>query len=465
MGVPVDITAREINDKFPNVPPRAAPIAPSDIIGIEDAAAIPVRPRSPLPSGPVPLSDHQMRMVLDVSRLLAVPTELVSLLQHIAEICTQMLGCERASIFLHDPLTHELWTKIALGSREIRVPCTVGIVGHAFTANEPVHVSDPYNDRRFNPEPDRRSGFVTRNLLTCPMADLDGKPLGAIQAVNKHARGFDESDKAMIQLLAEQAGVALQRHHLQLAAMETIALRHEMELARKAQQALIPKQAPNIHGIEAVGWTLPASLTGGDCFDLWKMPDGRLGILLADASGHGLAPAMVVAQARTLVRAISEIEPEPHRLLARVNARLAEDLDWGQFVTAFLGFLSPNGDLHWTSAGHGPVFVRADPKSEPLVLDPPVQPLGVVSSWFDDAPPPARIEAGGSLILVSDGIFEAINPAGELFGVPRMIDCIDAHRYGRPADLLADLRDAVRRWHDGNEPLDDQTIVIVHREL
>lgn len=410
------------------------------------------------------VSDQQMRMVLDVARMLAVPTELDPLLCRIAEICTELLCCERASIFLHDPETGELWTKVALKSAEIRFPCTVGIVGYAFGRNEIVHVVDPYSDPRFNPEPDRRSGFVTRNLLTCPMADLDSRPMGVIQAVNKIDGPFGDHDLSMLRLLADQAGVAIQRHRLQLAALETVALRHEMDLARVTQQALIPKNPPGVPGLDAAGWTLPASMTGGDCFDLWCLPDGRLGMLLADASGHGLAPALIVSQVRTLVRAISELEPNPHRLLERINARLVEDLEWGRFVTAFVGFLSPDGTLTWSSAGHGPVMLRSRPDAPLTVLDPPVQPLGVVSLWGDEAPPPVRLEPGGSLLLVSDGIFEAVNAGGDMFGVERMVELVDSQRDYRSADMLASLRDAVGKWYGKLEPLDDQTIVIVQRE-
>ena len=87
------------------------------------------------------------------------------LLVRIAEACTELLSCERASIFLHDPKTGDLWTKVALKSPPIRAPSHVGIVGHAFTHNQVVQVLEPYLDPRFNAEPDRRSGFVTRNLL------------------------------------------------------------------------------------------------------------------------------------------------------------------------------------------------------------------------------------------------------------------------------------------------------------
>ncbi|MDB5297551.1 MAG: protein phosphatase, partial [Phycisphaerales bacterium] len=200
-------------------------------------------------------------------------------------------------------------------------------------------------------------------------------------------------------------------------------------------------------------------------FDLWKMPDGRLGILVADASGHGLGPALVVSQARTLVRALADYEPDPHAVLVRVNARLAEDLDWGQFVTAFLGFLSTDGQLHWSSAGHGPMLVRRRPGGELEDLDPPVQPLGVLPVWADGPPPPMQLEPGGQLILPTDGIFEASREDGEQLGVERMCRILDEHQHEPPEGLLAALRSAARAWSGKQEPLDDQTVVIVQREL
>jgi phosphoserine phosphatase len=409
----------------------------------------------------VSISQDQMRMVLDVSRLLAVPTDIDELLCSIAKAATVLLGCERASIYLHDSRTDELWTKVALQSSEIRFPCTKGIAGHCFSNAQVVCVEDPYRDPRFNPEPDRKSGFVTRNLLTAPMFDVDGRTLGAVQAVNKTRGAFDQADHALVQLLAEQAGVAVQRHNLQAQAMEIVGLRREMELARMTQQALIPPHPPRLPWVDAAGWNCPASVTGGDCWDMWKMPDGRLGIFLADASGHGIGPALVVSLARTLARAISSSDPDPHRLLARINTRLTEDLEWGRFVTAFLGFLSPDGWLHWSSAGHGPALVRREAGGALEELEPPVQPLGVVREWTEDAPPPVRLEPGGSLIVVSDGIYEASNSAGELFGTPRFMRNLEDLRAEPPNTIVEGLRKVVDTWQGSGEPLDDQTIVAV----
>src|SRR5438874_11078125 len=107
-------------------------------------------------SDPSAISADQMRLVLDVSRLLVVTADLDLLLPRIAEAATSLLGAERASIFLHDAAHHQLWTKIAMGAGEIRVPDSAGIVGHVFHANEPLNIPDAYADSRFNREVDRK---------------------------------------------------------------------------------------------------------------------------------------------------------------------------------------------------------------------------------------------------------------------------------------------------------------------
>lgn len=409
------------------------------------------------------ISSGQLKQLLDVSRMFAVTSDLDQLLHRIATAATQMLACERASIFLHDASRDQLWTKVALQSTEIRVPSGAGIVGHVFKSNQLLHVARPYEDARFNPEPDRRTGFVTRNLLTAPMVDLERNPVGVIQAVNKSDGSFDDADLSMIQLLADQAGVAIQRYKLQQEALQAESLRQEMRLAKIVQEALIPDQAPRIAGIDAVGWTLPASITGGDCYDLWQTADGRLGIFLGDATGHGIGPAMVVSQTRTLIRAMCDITPDPRKLLDCANARLAEDLDAGQFVTAFVGFLSPDGLLTWSSAGHGPILARAGLDREITTLQAPAPPLGVLDHFIADQTTPLRLDVGGILFVMSDGIVESFSPANEDFGVERVCRILDDGRDQTPTEVLQSLRAAVRDWQGREEPRDDQTVVIARR--
>ncbi len=409
------------------------------------------------------ISVEQAKRVLDVARMLTVTTDLDALLTHIAESACELLGTERASIFLHDSKCNELWTRIALGASEIRVPTTAGIVGAAFTSNEILLVPRPYEDPRFNREPDRKSGFVTRNILAAPMVNFDRKPLGVIQAINKRDRDFDSTDMTLIQLLADQAGVAIQRYRLQEEAERAVAMRHEMDLARKVQEAMLPREVPDIPGIQAMGWTRSASVTGGDCFDYWKTGDGRLAILLADASGHGLAPTLVVSQVRTLIRAFCDIDRNPRKLIDRANARLSADLEADRFITAFIGFLSPDGTLEWASAGHGPILLRCNSRQKVQELVPTDLPLGVMPDLMGDDAPPVQLTSGGSLTIVSDGIFEAMDPAGAQLGMDRVIAHLDSHCESEPRKVIETLRDITTRWQQQDEPKDDQTIVVVRR--
>jgi phosphoserine phosphatase RsbU/P len=406
------------------------------------------------------ITPEQVRLVRSVSRTLARTTDLDALLLQIVQATREILACERASIFLHDPKAAEFWTKIALDSPEIRVPEKTGIVGAAFWANQLLHVPDPYADARFNPENDKRTGFRTCNIMAAPVADTDGKPLGVIQGINKRGGCFLDEDQSLLELLADQAGVAIQRHRFQMEAIKVASLQKEMDLARLVQEAMIPKRSPNVPGLEVAGWTRPASETGGDVFDLWPTRDGRLGIFLGDASGHGLAPMVVVSQVRTLVRTLAEIDTDPLVILSRINARMVSDLEAGRFITAFIGFLSPDGTLDYCSAGHGPMVFR-DGESFPLrLLDPTLPPLGVLDDLPEDRPETLCIHAGGSLVVLSDGIFEARNLDGDMFGIERVCAKLEKDR-GLPARQLIDrLYEDVHAWQGTDEPADDQTIVL-----
>ena len=247
-------------------------------------------------------------------------------------------------------------------------------------------------------------------------------------------------------------------------ALENAVISKEMDLARQVQVALIPTSAPKIIGIESEGWALTASVTGGDCYDLWQLKDGRLAILLADASGHGLAPAMIVSQVRTLARTLCDFETHPHGLLARINSRMADDLETTRFVTAFLGFLSPDGTLDWASAGHGPMYWAPTNSGEMIALDSTGMPLGIMPDCFlEDPQPSLKLGDKGSLIVFSDGIFEAHAPDGNMFGVERVKEILEKTN-GQPCEpILSTLRTAVQQWQQKLEPEDDQTIVVVRR--
>lgn len=177
---------------------------------------------------------------------------------------------------------------------------------------------------------------------------------------------------------------------------------------------------------------------------------------------------MIVSQVRALVRTLADYGngvPDPQQILRLVHGRLAQDLEPGRFVTAFLGFLSPGGALTWFSAGHGPIFL-CPAEGDPLHPHHPHQPpLG--TDWdFPDPPPTSHdtLVPGGSLVVLTDGLFEAPNACDELFGDQRVRALLRSHCTDSPAALVATLTAEVRAWEAGREQRDDQTAVIVRRE-
>ena len=411
------------------------------------------------------VSGEAMRDLLEVSRELAVTTDLEHLLPLICRAAASILHSDRTSFFLYDEDANQLWTKVAMGAEEIRVPATAGIVGLVFQSREMLVIPDAYSDDRFNRGIDLKTGYRTRNLLTVPVFDLEERAVAVLQVINKNLgrdQGvFSAGDRMLARLLADQAGVAIQRFHLQERALEAMAMRREMDLARRVQEALIPKFPPKVGGLRVAGWNRPASTTGGDAYDLWETKDGRLAVFVADATGHGIAPALVVSQARALVRVLTDDAFEPTEILERVNARLAADLESGMFVTAFLGLVSPAGELRWCSAGHGPVLVRTCSGAEIVELIPPAPPLGVVPEFLADACEPVMLGEGGWLAVITDGVTESWSPEKELFGQERLVECLERDAASGPEAVIAGLKRELAEWQKSREPSDDQTVVVV----
>ncbi len=325
-----------------------------------------------------------------------------------------------------------------------------------------LNVPRPYEDIRFNPLPDSASGFVTRNILAVPMVDWERNPVGVIQAINKRKSSFGGGDIELLQLLADQAGVAIQRYHLQQSAMQSTELRKEMELAKLVQEATLPRGAVKVKGLHARGWTQPASINGGDSYDLWPLPDGRLGVLVADASGHGLAPALVVSQARAVIRALSDVDPDPTRILLRINQRLAQDLDSGRFCTVFLAFVAPDGIMNWCSGGHGPILLK-NPGRPIEVLDATMPPIGVIDDLPKDAPSPIILSLGGWLVVPTDGITESRAPDGRMLGLGGVLDVLATNEFSTPEQLIACFQKTLKNWQIDREAEDDQSLVVVRR--
>jgi phosphoserine phosphatase len=272
-------------------------------------------------------------------------------------------------------------------------------------------------------------------------------------------------DEWLLETLGSQAAVALQRAKLLQELAEKQRLQYELGLAREIQQALLPKRSPRLRGFQVVGWNRPADETGGDGHDFIPLPQRRLGVFLADACGHGIAPALVVSRLQTMLRVLLvSTDLEQSQIIRNVNAMLCRDLPGDHFVTAFCGILhADRAELRYCSAGQGPIL-HAKPAQQTIrQFNATYCPLGVVPELDFRLDQPIQFDPGDVVMLATDGFYEYNNRRDEPFGVERLADLVLHVADLNAAQILDHVREEVLRFSDGTEQKDDLTAVVIKR--
>lgn len=241
--------------------------------------------------------------------------------------------------------------------------------------------------------------------------------------------------------------------------------RHKMETARQVQQALLPKSAPNLRGFDIAGASMMADETGGDYFDYLVMPDGNLGLVVADASGHGIAAALMITAMSATLRAFSSMTSDPGEVLRRVAQTLGPNMHEGHFVTAVLGCIDPaRRTLTYASAGHPSVLVIDSDGKVRVNLASLDLPIGLDPDQCFQSSSPTPLNSGDILVLMSDGILEAMRADGTMFGKARAVELIRLHRHEPAQTIVKTLMEAVRNYCVPKSPADDVTVVVAKIE-
>ena len=256
---------------------------------------------------------------------------------------------------------------------------------------------------------------------------------------------------------------ALREAELQHALEE---VNHDLEIARSIQQGLLPSETLNLEDFEIAGWNQPADETGGDYFDWQSLPDGRIAISLADATGHGIGPALVSASCRAYSRASLLAGADKNGFLDRLNSLLAEDLSANRFVTFAVLFLDPvDSHVRVLSAGHGPMLLYRHRTNEIESLEAHGIPLGMIAGVPYNSATEVWLEPGDMMALITDGFYEWENREGQQFGVQRLEAAIREARDRSAEEVIGGLREAVERFCGGTEQQDDLTAVVLKRRL
>ena len=415
-------------------------------------------------AAPAALGHDRLRRLLEVTRDLARPLDLDTMLYAIVDAAKDLLDAEGGTVWQYQAEDDMLEMRVARGLDAIRVPADRGIVGDCVRTRAAINVPDCYADPRFNRDIDRASGRRTRCMLSLPLVGYDDQLVGVLQVVNRREGVFDADDEAVAAALAAQCAVALQRMQMTERLLATEKLRQEISVAREVQMGTLPKAPPQLPDYDFAGLFKPTDDTGGDTYDFVPCDDGRIFVLMGDATGHGIGPALSATQVRAMLRVAQRLGASLDDAFRHINDQLVVDLAEDRFVTAFLGQLDPRSHrLSYHSGGQGPLlhFRAADLTCS---YHPPTTfPMGAVTLPALKPAQVAELAPGDVFALISDGVYEYMDAQQNQFGEDGVGEVLRRY-HDRPMPyLLGRLMDALREFGQGAPQLDDVTVVLIRR--
>lgn len=374
-----------------------------------------------------------------------------------ADFARDLIGADRCSLWLVDKEKNQLWTKVAHGVDPLFIQIDQGLVGACIRDNQVLIVNDASSDARLLRNLISAGGYQVRQVLCVPMV-CEGNVIGALQLLNK-PDGFTEADAQVLGLLAHFAASAIESERLRQVTEAARLMQHELILAQEVQSSLLPRGLPPIvRGLECAGFCRPAQSIGGDYYDLLALPDGRFALTLGDVSGKGIPAAVMMASIQTLLRSLLRRgDANLGHIFNDLNRTLCECSTPERYSTLFCAIVSADrSGLHYVNAGHiWPFLMRADGAIERLEeSELPVAFLPALDyqqHWFP-------LKAGDTLVVVSDGITEAMNPTGGLWQDTGIEQALAEHGGAPLAELPELLIGGADEFAEGAEQHDDMTI-------
>jgi phosphoserine phosphatase RsbU/P len=395
----------------------------------------------------------------EIARELSSILNLDELLNRVAELLRRLIDYQMFSILLLDSSGEKLQHRFSLRFRENihlkhEVPLGRGLVGYAAESKQAVLVPDVSKDPRYieaNPE--------TRSELAVPLIYKD-KVIGVIDLEHTRRGFFTDDHRRTMMTLAAQVAIAIENARLyEEIARQERRLERDLALARELQMRLLPQSLPKLANLELAAKFVPARAIGGDLYDFIPYSLSRLGIVIGDVSGKGAPAAIYAALVSGILRSHAPIEPGPAEMLRAVNLSLAERRIEAQFVSLIYAVWDDE-DRTLSVSNSGlprPIHVHAGKNH---VIEATGLPLGL----FDDANYDEfrfKMKPGDMFVFFSDGILDARNHRGELFGRGR-VEKLVLECGGKSADcVVSTLFNAVAEHSAGVESFDDQTVVAI----
>ncbi len=300
-------------------------------------------------------------------------------------------------------------------------------------------------------------------VLSVPIV-LQGKLKGSINFGEKQSdKSYSDEDIDLLQSLASQCAVALENSRLQLEEIHKQQFEEELEIAYKIQKDLLPDKDYSIAGLEISGSSKPAKTIGGDFYDLIKLSDDKIIVIVADVSGKGIPAALYMSKIQAMIKFASFHYHSPREILTEVNKQILESLEKKNFVTIIMAMFDiKTNQVTISRAGHNPLLIYSGGVIR--TLESKGIGIGVgTHEQFTDSLEEIRMDfnAGDVFVFYSDGLSESMNNTKELYGIERISGMVQKNIENTSEDMKNDILYSIEKFREDTEQFDDETIVVV----
>jgi phosphoserine phosphatase RsbU/P len=412
---------------------------------------------------PVENPEH-LATLYEITRELNSSLDLDVVLENIMDRVIDVTGAERGFLMLRDDDTGHMEFQVARGmdrsdlaSPEFEV--STSVMRNVQRTGLPLLTDNAENDDRFT----RGESIMILGLrsILCVPIKVREKLIGLVYVDNRlHVGLFDEGHRDLVTAFASQAGIAIENARLYQVAVEKGRMEKELQMAKEIQKGWLPQNLPDVPGYELAAYWRAAREVAGDFYDCFRLPDGDLGVVMADVSDKGAPAALFMAVSRSLIRSAAMTLDSPEAGLRQANLSILNDTETGMFVTVYFTVLHPEGYITGINAGHNcPLLVRPGAGTHEF-LPRGGRPLG----WFEELPiaaVPYQLEPGDILVLYTDGVTECENMHGEPYGEGRLVEVTSAHANRSADEILDAIAASLLDFAGDAPPFDDTTLFVV----
>ncbi len=406
-----------------------------------------------------------LKSVKKTTELLTSPMDLQQVLEMVTQTIAEAVGADAAGLRLLDNETGALVLAATYGlSDEYKskgpVSAKESALNQRILNGEDIVVDNMQTDPNFSRYRDeiKREGLVSNMSIGMIYHD---KGIGILRIYSRQVRHFSTADVSLAHTVASQSASAIVNARLYKQALEGDRKARQLRLAGAVQRQLIPRQAPEVSGIELAGIYVPCYDVGGDFYDYIELPDGRLLVTICDVMGKDVPASLRMASLRASLRAYSESFETLDKLVVSLNQAFCRDNNTGDFATLFASVYDPrNSSLTYCNAGHNPPILVRDGQN--CYLPEGGMILGVMPENEYNAYE-IPLNTGDLLLLYTDGLAEAVNFERESFGTDRLVQACISSASMNAKDAARNILWSMRKFTGLTMRFDDTALVVIKK--